>query len=310
MGVKIRFELVLLLAVAAFGQEVKRPKIIGLAHVALFVKDVDQARAFYKDFLGYTEPFDLKNPDGSLALTFIKINDRQYVELFPEKEANSDRLNHISIETDDAEGMRRYLASRGVKVPDKVGKGRIKNSNFNIKDPDGHTVEIVQYEPDGWTARERGKQIGPNRVSPRMMHAGILVGSLSESMKFYMEILGFQEFWRGSSDEKTLSWVNLRLPDSPDYIELMLYKDLPGPTQRGTQHHICLEVPSVAQAQADLEKREYRKRYSRAMEPRTGRNRKQQLNLYDPDGTRVEVMESKTVDGKPAAPSLAPPPIP
>ena len=39
-----------------------------------------------------------------LSLTFIKINDRQYIELFPEREANSDRLNHISIETDDAEG--------------------------------------------------------------------------------------------------------------------------------------------------------------------------------------------------------------
>ena len=47
--------------------------------------------------------------------------------------------------------MRKYLASKGVKVPEKVGKGRIGNSNFNVKDPDGHTVEIVQYEPTGWS---------------------------------------------------------------------------------------------------------------------------------------------------------------
>ena len=53
--------------------------------------------------------------------------------------------------------MRAYLASQGVKVPEKVGKGRIGNLNFNITDPDGHTVEIVQYAPDGWTAAREGE---------------------------------------------------------------------------------------------------------------------------------------------------------
>ena len=40
----------------------------------------------------------------------------------------------------------------------------------------------------------------------------------------------------------------------------------------------------------------------------TGVNRKRQLNLFDPDGTRVELMEPRTVDGKPAPSSTAPPP--
>jgi lactoylglutathione lyase len=44
------------------------------------------------------------------------------------------------------------------------------------------------------------------------------------------------------------------------------------------------------------------------MEIQIGINRKRQLNLYDPDGTRVELMEPQTVDGKPAPPSTAPPP--
>ena len=101
-----------LIACAAICAAQERPKITGVAHIALFVKDVDKARAFYKDLLGYEEPFSLKNADGSLSLTFIKVNDRQYIELFPEHEANSDRLNHISIETNDAEAMRKYLASK------------------------------------------------------------------------------------------------------------------------------------------------------------------------------------------------------
>ncbi|MGH9661342.1 MAG: VOC family protein, partial [Bryobacteraceae bacterium] len=105
-----------------------RPRILGLAHVALRVGDIEKSRAFYKNFLGYTEPFKLDNSDGTLALTFIKINDRQYVELFPGLTPGADRLHHISIETDDAEAMRVYLKSRGVSVPDRVPKGRIGNS--------------------------------------------------------------------------------------------------------------------------------------------------------------------------------------
>ena len=41
-----------------------------------------------------------------------------------------------------------------------------------------------------------------------------------------------------------------------------------------------------------------------------GVNGKRQVNLYDPDGTRVEMMEAMTADGKPVPPSMAPPPAP
>jgi hypothetical protein len=95
----------------------------------------------------------LKREDGTDRIVFIKINDNQYIELFAENPKQDGHLNHISFFTDSAQGMYDYLASRGVKVPDKVGKGRIGHLNFNIVDPDGHTVEIVQYEPDSWTTR-------------------------------------------------------------------------------------------------------------------------------------------------------------
>src|ERR1700704_6201250 len=103
----------LLFGQGLFGQDVKRPRILGVAHMALFVSDIEKSRAFYKDFLGYEEVFLLNKPDGTLSLTFLKINDRQYIELFPQTEAGTERLNHISIETDDAEAMRAYLGSKG-----------------------------------------------------------------------------------------------------------------------------------------------------------------------------------------------------
>jgi catechol 2,3-dioxygenase-like lactoylglutathione lyase family enzyme len=301
--------LIALLAVAPLlTAQPQRPRILGVAHIALYVSDIEKSRAFYKDFLGFGEPFQLDNPDGSLSLTFIKVNERQYIELFPGLKPGADRLNHISIQTDNAEAMRVYLASRGVTVPAKVPKGRIKNSNFNVKDPDGHTVEIVQYEPDGWSVREKGKYMSGARVSERILHLGIIVGDLAAANKFYGDILGFREIWRGSSNGETLSWTNMQVPDGEDYIEFMLYKDLPEPDRRGTQHHICLVTPDLAQAQAQLEAKPYRQSYTRPMEPRTGVNRKRQLNLFDPDGTRIELMEPVSVGGKPAPSSTAPPP--
>lgn len=275
--------------------------------MALFVSDVDKSRGFYRDFLGFQEPYDLKNADGSQGMTFFKINEDQYVEISPGLKPEQDRLNHIAFQTDDAEAMRAYLAARGVKVPERVSKVRIGNTSFNVKDPEGHTVEFTQYEPGGWTRREKGRFLSTAPISKRMMHIGILVGDAPEAGKLYDDILGLKEFWRGSArNSATVSWINMRLPDSDDYIEFMLYSDLPAPSQRGSQHHICLEVPDIEKALAQLEASPYRKLYTRTLEIRMGINRRRQLNLFDPDGTRIELMEPRTIDGHPPPSSTLP----
>jgi lactoylglutathione lyase len=128
-------------------------------------------------------------------------------------------------------------------------------------------------------------------------------------MEFYRGILGFEELWRGSSrNSETLSWVNMRVPDGESYVEFMLYEQEPAPGRRGVQHHICLEVEDAAQAVERLEQRPCRKTYEQKIEIRIGINRRRQVNLYDPDGTRIELMEPSTVDGKPAESSKMPPP--
>ena len=78
----------------------------------------------------------------------------------------------------------------------------------------------------------------------------------------------------------------------------------------GKYHHLCLEVPDIEKAKAILAERAAKIGYTRPLEIQTGVNKKRQLNVYDPDGTRVELMEPKTVDGIPAPPSTAPPPRP
>ena len=288
---------------------VARPRILGVAHLAVFVSDLPKARAFYEDLLGFEEPFTLPKPDGSVEIAFVKINDRQWIELFNRPSAGEGQLNHIAIYTDDADRMRDYLAMQGVAVPEQVGKGRTGNKNFMVKDPDGHNVEIVEYQPDSWTAKDAGAHVPASRLSERALHVGILVGSLDAATKFYNGILGFQEFWRGSAaNSKSLSWVNMRVPDGTDYIEFMLYDEIPAPDRRGSAHHLCLVVPDAEKAVAALNARPSRASYTRPVEIRTGINRKRQVNLFDPDGTRVELMEPDTVDGKPAPSSTLPPP--
>ena len=141
-AVPMRIPRVLLAAVALClplaAQEVARPKILGVAHVALRVSDIEASRAFYKDFCGYGEPFLLNKDDGSLSLTFIKVNDHQYVELFPGLDPAQDRLHHISFYTDDAGGMRKHLASRGVQVPDRTPKGRISKARVSLSASSAH----------------------------------------------------------------------------------------------------------------------------------------------------------------------------
>ena len=287
---------------------VKRPRILGVAHIALYTSDLEKARVFYKDFLGFEEPFCLKGKDGNERIAFIKVNDNQYIELFAEApRGGAGQLNHISFYTDDAHGMRDYLASRGVKVPGKVGKGRTGNTNFNVTDPDGHVVETVQYEPDSWTSREKGRFMPDARISFHVPHLGVLVGALEPAMRFYKDVLGFQETWRGGSPE-ALSWVNMRVPDGEDYVEFMLCREPPAPQRMGVKNHLCLAVAAVAKAIADLEARPARKSYGRPIEMQVGKNRRRQANLFDPDGTRIELMEPGTIDGKPVPSSTAPAP--
>ena len=65
-------------------------------------------------------------------------------------------------------------------------------------------------------------------------------------MTFYRDILGCQENWRGSSDQKTLSWVNMKVPDGDNWVEFMLYDQFPDLRRLGVLHHIGMEETDVA----------------------------------------------------------------
>jgi len=289
----------------------QRPHITGISHVGYFVSNLPKALWFWHDLLGFDESYDLKKPGtNDVSIAFIKINDRQHIELFNQPPvAPPNMMSHICFSVSNIEEMRSYLRSKGYNVPAGNGKTtRAGDYAFEIKDPDGTLVEFVQTLPTGKEAAAKGKYLPSTRIADRIYHVGFLVGNSEKSIAFYHDILGFKEIWRGASTPNELSWINMQVPDGTDYIELMLYRHLPA--SYGTQNHVSLEVQNAARAVASLKRRPAFSEYGRQIEIRIGKNHKRQVNLFDPDGTRVELMEGHTVDGKPAPWSTAPAPPP
>jgi len=161
----------------------KRPKITGISHVAYLVSDLPKAIAFWHDFLGLDEAYSLKKKDSDeVRIAFIKINDRQHIELFNEPPPHPpNMMSHPCFTVDDIEAMRTYLRTKGFEVPPENGKTRAGDYGFEIKDPDGTLVEFVQtsggrYGGEGrWQVSTRHSRLEadlPRRLPGREQRKG------------------------------------------------------------------------------------------------------------------------------------------
>ena len=268
-----------LLATATMAQT-KRPPLVGIDHVAFRTSNAAAARAFYGEVLG------LGVDDRTPAPT-VTINARQRVFVEPGLPADTDeRLGHIALATPDLPTMAAYLRERGVNVDGSSVGTPCGNRGFRVIDPDGHTIEFVQE-----SAIASGATSSATALSTRLLHAGVTVRSEAAASAFYHDVLGMDEIWRGGFEPAKTNWVNMRLPESADYVEYMLREAPSSRRQLGVDHHICLLVPDIQRAWEQVRQRTTPDKRAALEPPRIGRNQKWQLNLYDPDGTRVELME-------------------
>ena len=94
----------------------------------------------------------------------------------------------------------------------------------------------------------------------------------------------------------------MRVPDGTDWLEYMLNQPHPSPRTLGIMNHLALGVSSTKQG--------YKTVVERGMnpteKPKIGRDGKWQLNLYDPNYTRAELMEPKPVQPPCCSPILNP----
>ncbi|MEO5593726.1 MAG: VOC family protein [Chitinophagaceae bacterium] len=270
----------------------QRPPITGIAFVQLQVSDMKKAGVFYNSLMGYNI-VPAKSMGGNNTHFFdARVNQRQLIRLQDDLPAGQDeRLIGIAFQTTDAEGLRLYLQSKSVVVPAAVNKepGIL---SFAVHDPDKHLVIFVQ--PVANAKGQSQNELQAPAISRRILHAGLTIASTQAANVFYADVLGFSEIWRGGSNDSITSWINMRVPEGTDYLEYMLVNGLVNRQQLGSMHHIALMVPDMQQAVDILGARAQKTGYPVAP-PRIGRNNRWQLNLFDPDGTRIELMEPFTM---------------
>ena len=281
----------LIASVAAAADAPSRPPIVGLAHVAFYVGDIAQAEEFYGHVLGYAH-LSLNKPDGSLMLNCYKVNDHQYIEILPGLQGDADRLSHVAFETTDARKLRDYLDSKGIKVPASLKPGLDKNLSFTVDDPEGRRIEFVQYMPGSIHSEKFGTLMPDTRASSHMIHGGFVVHDRAAEDRFYKDILGFKVMWYGGPKDDQVNWVDMRVPDGADWLEYMLNVNNPTPKTRGVMNHLALGVEKMEPAHQVV----LNHKGNPPQPPKIGRDGKWQLNLYDPDLTRVELMEFKPVE--------------
>jgi catechol 2,3-dioxygenase-like lactoylglutathione lyase family enzyme len=272
-----------------FGQEnIARPKITGVSHLSVYTSDAAKAEHFYVHDLGAVKGTDPQNPAG----VRYYFNAIQFVEVLPipEGPASVNRFDHVGYNTTNAEALRKYLGAHNIAVPPAVTKGSDGSQYFEVKDPEGNRVEFV--EPPAHPA-----PVQANPLSSHIIHVGYIVHDPVAEDAFYDALLGFRPYWHGGMKDDETAWISQQVPNGTDWIEYMVVK---GPEKTGIPptmsqetagvlDHFALGVRNMEQTVNLLYAGD--RLTAKHSPPQIGRDGKWQLNMYDPDGTRAEIME-------------------
>jgi len=295
-----------LAALPAAGAEPARPPITAVSHLAVYASDAAKTEAFYVHDLGAVKLPDSENPAG----VRYYFSPTQFVEVLPlPAGAGINRLDHAAFTVANAEAMRRYLLSKGIAAPNALAQGSDGSHWFQVKDPEGVTVEFVQPPA-------KKPKVADGGLSSHIIHVGFIIHDRQAEDRFWREVLGFRPYWAGGMKDDVTSWVSQQVPDGHDWLEYMIVgtpdtRGIP-PTMTqanlGVLDHFALGVPNMEAVYTRLWNQDRLQGQVDArgqqVVPKIGRDAKWQLNLIDPDGTRAEVMELHAI-GKPCCSPFA-----
>jgi len=274
------------LAISANAQNApSRPQITGVSHLAVYTSDASATEHFYTVTVGAAKMPDPENPNG----VKYAINHTQYIEVLPlPTGAGVNRLDHIAFNTVSAEGMRKYLAAKGWKVPAKITTGSDGSRWFDVLDPENNKVQFVQPSPSA-------KVNAPNVIGRHIIHVGMLVRDRAKEDTFFRGLLGFRPYWFGGMQDDKIDWVSQQVPDGHDWLEYMLTSGPSGTgipanmTQRtlGVLDHFSLGQKSVDDAFKTLKDGGRLEGVRADSGTKIGKDGKGQFNMYDPDGIRA-----------------------
>lgn len=213
--------------------------LTGLGHVAFLVNDLSKSEMFYEK-LGFQKAFEFTD-SGKITEAFVKINDRQFIELYPRtKDTQTAGLDHICFETGDIASLRAAYLKQGLE-PTETKKMRAGNLLFGFHDSDGLWVEYVQYMPDSLHSLDRGKHLG-NRVSQQLVEIILVSPDPAAAVAFYSDKLGLEKDQNPHPSE-------LRLPGrSGDRLEIQ-------PAGTDVKPRLVFSVEDVRRTARDLRHR-------------------------------------------------------
>jgi catechol 2,3-dioxygenase-like lactoylglutathione lyase family enzyme len=278
----------LIVATCAVGQQASppRPKITGIDHVSFYTTAADANHHLYTVILGLAtaEPIEPGETQRFLAGS-------QWIGYSPAPDPKAiDRMDHVAFSTSDIAALRAYLAAKGVAVPDSIQQRPDGSRSFEVKDPEGRRIEFVERGKTAPKALTTGEP-----VSRRMIHVGFIVRDRAAEDRFYKDVLGFHVYWHGGMKDGQTDWVAMQVPDGTGWLEYML-NIAPHPDLRttGVMNHLSLGVVNMKQAEAKVEAHGWDPHGDQHVQ--MGKDGKWQLNLFDPDLTRIELMEFKPVE--------------
>ena len=220
------------------------------------------------------------------------------------------REARIVFQSTDLEKLHALYESRGLN-PSKIQKGPDGNPVFRVVSPEGNNLDFLQYAEDSEQAKARGKFLSPDRISTHLLHVGVMTKDAATSRPFYREKLGFTNLRFGTRGEyletpgrDSNTETKPPLADTPaTHIQ---YES----EQWGAVNHIGIEVADMRSTRDLLQKRggfdDLRVR------AHVGNNRHWLMFLFDPAGTRTEIVETAIQELPPMtvmAPGAPAPPI-
>src|SRR5208283_4960052 len=288
---------------ALFAQDqTSRPRITGIAEVDLYSTNVEAAANFYTTIFdsenssaGGCVWSDVSQVANGAEANFHGFCSGQNLRLSKPPGMLPDTfLREIAFAVDDVKATKKYLEAKRIAIE--------KNSSeqyFAVTDPEGHRIGFFQSSPSA----------APSSGHMRIIHAGFVVKDRASMDDFYKDILGFRPYWHGGMKDSDTDWVAMQVPDGTDWIEFMLNVPPDADKQTlGVMNHVSIGVKDIKVAAASLEKSRANMRADAS--PKIGRDGKWQFNLYDPDETRVELMEFTPVEKPCCSEFTAPHPKP
>ncbi len=269
-------------ATSAFPQTpAARPRITGIDHVSFYTTAPDGVKKLYGDVLGFASAAPVEA--GGTVRYMVGTQWVGY-SAAPDPKA-TDRMDHVAFTTDNIVALRRYLNEKGIKASQIQGRSD-HSLSFTVDDPEGHHIEFV----------ERGKgeaaPVAASAVSRHMIHTGFVVYHRDAEDHFYRDVLGFRPYWHGGMKDGDTDWVAIQVPEGTDWLEYMLNQPEHMDLQlTGVMNHISLGVADMKKAQAIMESHGWKSHGDEQAE--IGKDGKWQLDVFDPDLSRVELMEFK-----------------